>query len=398
MSLRILIVDTIVDGHHLNYVRLIIEALRGEHVDVVFATAEDVRERAEYETYLADLSDSFELVDEFASDRKVLPYSKLWRRMSGDWIMTLVDQYKPDELIVSYGNGITQYLGMQRLIRRLDWSERKMRSHAVILSPRYAYDLKGIKERLRNWLSIKLTKASPWDTIFSIDPLVVKYLEKHEPMLARRVVGTADPVPMDERMERAEARERLGIGEERGALLGIAGLIDARKGVPRLIDAFEKTCADNHGTKLLLAGKHRENVIKHLSEKNEALRERVICLNRYLSDEEFRAFFNAVDVVCVPYPDHVGSASLVLRAAQAGKLVLGTDRHWIGWAIEEYGLGIRCDVMDPEQFSRGIEKVLSYDVVVDEAGARRLSELNSEQAFRETWQRVVLGERVMVEA
>src|SRR5439155_26474622 len=88
-------------------------------------------------------------------------------------------------------------------------------------------------------------------------------------------------------------------------------------------------------------------------------RERLIILDRYVSDEELLAGVSAADVVCTPYPHHIGSASFVIRAAAANRPVLGANYGWISAMVRTFELGEPCNVEDRVAFANTITASLA---------------------------------------
>jgi len=218
-----------------------------------------------------------------------------------------------------------------------------------------------------------------------MDPIVVRALQRRAPGLWRRTRLIPDPVECFDPPARAEARRRLGIPED-GRYIGCVGYMDRRKGIDRLIRAF-LAARLGRTERLLLAG-GQESAIRELlaDEAADAVRERrIITLERYISDEEFRLSVAAMDVVCTPYPPdagHSGSSSIVIHAAGQERPVLGSASGWIGNTIQRFGLGQVCDVTDMVAFARAISASLdaSPDYRISESG-RRFVEFHRPENF-----------------
>ncbi len=106
----------------------------------------------------------------------------------------------------------------------------------------------------------------------------------------------------------AEARKKLGLDGEYVILT--FGLIRPYKGIPNLIKAFGDMPADIASrSRLLIAGEiweDREAVTQAIN--NSPYRDRITLVDTYIPDESIPLYFNAADVVSLPY----------LRASQSG--------------------------------------------------------------------------------
>jgi glycosyltransferase involved in cell wall biosynthesis len=111
-----------------------------------------------------------------------------------------------------------------------------------------------------------------------------------------------------EKISPPEAREKLGLGGDHVILS--FGLIRPYKGVPNLIKAFGDLPGD-------VAGRSRLLIVGEIWEDREAVmqaigacryRDRITLVDKYIPDDEVPLYFNAADVVVLPY----------LRASQSG--------------------------------------------------------------------------------
>jgi glycosyltransferase involved in cell wall biosynthesis len=107
-----------------------------------------------------------------------------------------------------------------------------------------------------------------------------------------------------------------------------------------------------------LAGKLSPGVRAILEALPEGVRARIHAPDRFLDDDAFDASIAAMDLVCTPYPDHVGSASIVIRAAAAKRPVLGADTGWMQATIPRFRLGRTVTVRDPDALARTLAAAL----------------------------------------
>ena len=85
---------------------------------------------------------------------------------------------------------------------------------------------------------------------------------------------------------------------------------------------------------------------------------RLIVIDQYVSHEQFCLGLNAADVICTPYPRHIGSSGIVVRAAAIGKPILASNYGWVGAVVSTFELGTTCSVSDSVEFAHHITECL----------------------------------------
>ena len=109
-------------------------------------------------------------------------------------------------------------------------------------------------------------------------------------------------------VDRDSARQALGVNSDN--VIMSFGLIRPYKGIPYLIRAFGELPPEVAGrSRLLLVGEiweDRESVVTAMNES--PYKDRIVLLDRYVSDDEVAKYFSAADIVVLPY----------LRASQSG--------------------------------------------------------------------------------
>jgi len=185
--------------------------------------------------------------------------------------------------------------------------------------------------------------------VLFIDELIYESFLRSVPQTHSRLALCPDPVETDHTIGKNDFRTRFGIPINT-KVLGVFGEINSRKGIDSLIKSFGHYV---EGTRdyLLLMGRHSAKVAQKLS-RFPAVRN-IVSIDAFVTDDELISGINAVDVVAAVYPRHVGSASIVIRAAAAGKPVLGNDFGWIGHMIRKHGLGKVCNVRNVESLVEG---------------------------------------------
>jgi len=81
----------------------------------------------------------------------------------------------------------------------------------------------------------------------------------------------------------------------------------------------------------------------------------IVSIDSFVSDVEMLCAIKSCDAVATLYPGHIGSASIVIRAAAMKKPVIGTNFGWIGYVVQKYGLGYSFDVQNESALVDGID-------------------------------------------
>lgn len=132
-----------------------------------------------------------------------------------------------------------------------------------------------------------------------------------------------------------------------------------QKGTDLLVRAFAAARVKAND-RLLLVGKIAPTIRRLIeSEMKPWLQDgRLILIDGYVSHELFCLALNAADVICTPYPRHIGSSGIVVRAAAIGKPILASSYGWVGAVVSTFGLGSTCVVSKIEEFSQKLEASL----------------------------------------
>lgn len=222
--------------------------------------------------------------------------------------------------------------------------------------------------------------------LFSSDPSVAAEVERLAPN-ARGVV-LPDPVVVP-RPSEAPAAVRAHYGVEAGRqVLLLFGMLSERKGALVLLEALRHLPADAaRRLCVILAGPTSDDLRERLPEAVERVRAerpelQLLRHDAFLHDPEVQALYLASDLVLVPYLRHVGTSSVLIRAAAAGRPVLGSDYSTMGIWIDQYRLGQAVDTAEPGAIAKGILTFLQNpDVGFEAARAMALSEANNPEAY-----------------
>ncbi len=147
-----------------------------------------------------------------------------------------------------------------------------------------------------------------------------------------------DPCPENFGGDTAAARRQLDVPLEKRVLL-FFGVGQRRKGLHLAVEAM-RTIAPGESPFLLCAG--RQNARGHIARGLDQLvsEGRARVLDRYVSTREEELCFSAADAVLLPYVHHFGTSGVLSRAMAAGKMVIVSDEQLLGRITHEHNLGL----------------------------------------------------------
>lgn len=158
-------------------------------------------------------------------------------------------------------------------------------------------------------------------------------------------------------IDRQQARNKLGVSADDIVYLYF-GLIRPYKGVFELIDAFNSIEAPNG--KLILAGKPHRNITVDDLEASIQANPNIITRFEYVPDDDIQIYFNAADVVVLPFKDLLTSGSIIL-AMSFGKAIIAPKIGCIQDALDEEGGILYCS-SKTNGLTRALENALNADL------------------------------------
>jgi len=386
--MRVLVFEPQYVGHNLAYVRHLTSQLLDLGCEVHLLTSRQAVESEEYALHLGTLlphlhvtaSDAYSTRQASAGVRVNGPRAALALLGSLHRGLCEID---PQHVYIPFGNPVSHWCGFPNSASR--WlRQRGVETELVLLFGKYAYPHADLRSKIKERLALAILARGPWTRIHHIVPHAVEVMMQYGKRLSRIVSLLPDPVEPAPRMDRPQARKVLKLPEE-GRIASLVGLIERRKGVRELLEAFQSALPRlQSNDRLLLAGKATEEVRHLLSGKYAGLCEsgRVVSIDRHLSDEELWAACLASNVICTPYPNHLYSASIVIRAAKIGIPVLANAIGWMEQTIQRFSLGATCDTTNPDvfaaQFASSLESSAAYR---PNAMARRFVDFHTTENF-----------------
>ncbi len=356
IPMKLLIFEPCSAGHRLQYVRVIIDAFQDAAVEIVVVAEKTVSSSAEYGAHLKAVEDRF-CLDPSVS-RVTGTGLKLWGPVYR-MFHNAVKRHQPDHVFIPFGDGITQVMGVVRLLG-INPIKAGVRFDTVLFRGKTPGEGKTIRDRIGSLIWQIATASAGADAYHLLNPFQYEaILQRGFKPLARRCVMLPEPVEKIEKLSISQARQRLSIPEN-GKFIACLGRLDRRKGADLMIKAFAKASLGDND-RLLMFGAMDPDIKSMLENEYKVLvrRGQLIVIDRYLSQKELEAALCAADVICTPYPNHMTSSGFVVRAAALGKPVLAADVGWMGKIVPVFGLGDTCDVTDASIFSEAIQDALN---------------------------------------
>jgi len=340
--MNVLIYDPIHTGHHLNWVRLLIQGCQPYASNITFATTANAVSSIQFDQHLSPLAGKFKL------DHKVEPIvTGPDRRFDGlriarrGWngLREAVQRNKPDHVFVSFADALLRApLTMSPKSLNLGISPANV--EGIIFEAPYGFRRElPWKHQLRMFSELAGLGLLPFGRLMLLAPLALSWLDRHAPSIARRCEPITDAIKATS-YSKAAARKALSLPAD-GRMVGCIGVLDSRKGVDEFVDSFAASPLRSND-RLLLAGKASDEVLAAVARARETINpDSIILINHTLTQEQMDLALSAVDLVSVTYrfPQHVGMSSMLIRAVLAGRPVLSMPQGWPGYITRQLSLG-----------------------------------------------------------
>lgn len=249
----------------------------------------------------------------------------------------------------------------------------------IFVRPRVA-DTRAGKPAGLKFRGFQKLAASRWFTrLFTLDETLPSALRPG--LQSNRFPVLPDPWSGDFGIGRAQAREKLGLPADAFLFLHY-GTSSRRKGFGTLLKAVEALPPDGRGA-LVAAGRVSER-----ESPDQALLQplvdsgRVKLFNRYIEDSEEPLFFRACDAVILAYEGHYGSSNVQSRAAAAGRPVISSDEGLVGWRTQQHQLGLTFPAGDATALAAAILRARDASPSLIAPGLADYAVLHSRESFR----------------
>ena len=381
--MHILIFEPRLSGHHPQYLRYILEAAVQVADKVSLVTTTKFYDLPEYQVHLSGACDNVDVLpiddsDHMAGIKRDYHHFGL--------LNAQIAALKPDRVWVAYIDRIAQIAGVMRFFSR-SWSSAhpQVKVTGLLFRGAAAYQWNTALVTLKDKLSLWAATKAPVERLYTVDNVLHDYL-------AQRNIGHCylmpEPVESSQPFEQAGLPARLQLPEHQDAhyIVSLGGQ-NYRKGVDLLITAFLQSDAAEHDY-LILAGMLNGDIRAQLDDnRDHRLAGNILVKDELLTIEQIQMYLEVSSYVAVPYPEHIGSSSFVIRASVARKPLIASNSGWIGWTTERYKLGFACNVKDIAELSATISKALKASRVgeLPDADFDALAQYHTVENFKQTW-------------
>jgi hypothetical protein len=336
-----LIVEPDPGGHRFQAVAHV-AALAGRSTDVVLITTEGARERDEFANFLASLP--LEVEERFAGSHPPT------REMAA----AIAEQARRRDVAQALVMDADQSL---KRWWYLAWREFRGLGHR---RPRVIFMLTRYPARLRltdrfGWL-LRTSKATLALLAMATGTLhrVAGFAGREDLSTGWLVKRARDPaICTAHSRDRAKLRADLGLPGQR-PIVGIFGVIGARKNAPFVLDAIEASGVD---ADLLLGGKVRDDSAQWLASLPAERRARVLVDDGFHPDAHLDQLVAASDVAAIALTNN-GPSGIMGKALAAGVPVVTAGSHVRATELQSTGGGVACE-LTVESFGAALRRVLT---------------------------------------
>lgn len=245
----------------------------------------------------------------------------------------------------------------------------------------------GLKSRItsfrKNVILKSALKTNALSQLYCLDPEAPQAINQIAGRkIARWLPDGTSIAPAD--VTKETLRKTLDVADTETLCL-FFGVISGRKGIYQVLESFQELSA--LPVCLVIAGSADPAEATDIYEAISAAQKvaRIVVVSGDISDARMTALFEASDLVLAAYPKHIGSSGILIRAAAAGKPVLGSQFGLVGRNITRYHLGRAVDCTEPAQLVEAIKGFIAEPTLAfDAASSAAFAQSNSAKAFAQT--------------
>ena len=380
--MHVLIHEPNFSGHRFTTVRVLIDSLLtlNSQFNVIskltLATTDAAVISDEFVEQLAQFSDQIEIYRLPNTNTSHNPVVKTHHQLMG--LRKCLQEVEVDHLYMPYTDHQLQLLTIYKFLPGVNWWPPKPVTEVQIMLSKFAYPFTRKMSKVLSLIAVKYCGA---ERVHLNDTFAIDYLKLHHPSNIAHVYNIPDPITKTITIDKSSARDYFQLPHDI-RIIGLLGVLDERKGTDILVEAFSQASLRESDI-LLLAGRLSPSIRSLVDSKND---NRIVCLDRYLSEEELSNAISAMDLVVAPYQQIVGSASIIIRAAISNRMVLSADTGWAGAIIPKYQLGMTSSVKDIKAFSKSLETAIDQaQTFTTGRAAENFILYNSEQNVQDHW-------------
>ena len=382
MKNRILLFDTITDGHHPDYLIHVIGFYSGnKEVELYVSTGEsfksqfDARQQAEDNLW----GDNVTFLPIPTNKLNSIHSKPIYLRSIIEWnlLVETAQSINANQVLLMYFD----YYQLGILIGK----KAPCPVSAIYFRPNFTENDNGIYPQIKKWMLSKVLKSGQIQNLFCLVHALVPYMKGQKTQT--QIIPICDPIKQFEisKSETAEFKNKYKIPTDKKIFLNF-GYLDDRKGMEVFIDAcstlskeaLAKIC-------LLLAGPVPEYYEKIIEAKLAQVPElEVIRSYGYLPAREVQICFEISDVVLILYQDFLNMSSVLIRAAMANKPTFATQTGMIGELVSRNNVGVTVDATSVSEVRNELNAMIQNGISYSEDNLKQLAEENSLNSFLST--------------
>jgi glycosyltransferase involved in cell wall biosynthesis len=374
-SRTILIVDTELEGHHVLWLTMVVEALRELDCRIVMLVHPNQVEVARRMQELAPgLPSAITLIG--STLRKRAGLAQYWKQ-----ILAIFEAHRCTDLILNNFDTIASSQFRLACLGFRPPQPLKGRISVIYHRPR---PLDAGQRGLGNaWKRLgwrSLGKGNWFRHIWLLDQYLVEELQQQG---VHNCSFIPDPCRIAE--SSSQPPEIAALDASRTYLLQY-GVGDERKGSALLLQALQQ--ATDERLHLWIAGKQKTPEVRKLASELVA-QGKATLIDRYILDSEERWLFEHCTWVMLPYLSHYGSSNLLSKAAHFEKPVIASDFHLIGKNVVNNRLGLVFKDRNADSLTEVLDQAPGRAADISREALRqfgdRSSLLNFRRAITQVW-------------
>ena len=387
MKNRILLFDTITDGHHPDYLIHIIGFYSGnKEIELFVATGESFKTQFEKRQKAEDNAwgDNVTFLP-IPTEKIASIHSKpIYLRSIIEWNL-LIGMAKK----INASHALLMYFDYYQLGILLG-KKSPCPVSAIYFRPNFSENDQGIYPRIKKWMLSKVLQSGQIQNLFCLVHALVPYMKEQQ--TRTRIIPICDPIKQFHvsNSEVIAFKNKFNVPTDKKIFLNF-GYLDDRKGMEVFIDAcailpneaLTKIC-------LLLAGPvppYYEKIIEAKLATLPALE--VIRCYGYLPAREVEICFKISDVILILYQDFLNMSSVLIRAAMANKPSFATNTGMIGSLVSSNHVGITVDATSVNDVAGELASIIQNDISYSAENLKLLAEENSLSSFLSTIDQVI---------
>ncbi|MHA8067211.1 glycosyltransferase [Aquirufa sp. ROCK2-A2] len=375
---RILLFDTITDGHHPDYLYNLMLYFGGrEDVELLIVTGEKFLQFLDQYTLDGALPWTNIFLHTIPLSQLTNIHQKLiYRRSVVEWNLMLqyAEDLKADKALVMY----MDYFQLGMILGK----KASIDLSGICFRPDFTKNDTSFYGKVKKYMLKLAMNSGNLKTLFTLDARILSEIQALSDQT--KVVSLCEPIQLfDIKEEEVQVfKSNVPVSTNKIRLINF-GFLDERKGIEVFLEACKYLTEEEISQiSLRLIGPVELSYQAKIEARlNEIKSLEVHTIWGYLPAREVQIAFEQSDWALVLYQNHIGSSSVVVRAALAGKPTLATNMGQIGELIQEKHLGISVDVSNAKAVAKALSDIIAQNTAIDHVAIKQFANENSIQAF-----------------